>query len=110
MTCEIKGGEFRHRIAIQAPTESAGPLGEVTQAWATAITVWGSIAPLRGSEKVQGEQVTAEATHMVKMRYNSTVTPAHRLLFGSRTFDINHIANVDELNKLLEITCTEAVD
>lgn len=110
MTCVIKCGEFRHSIAIQAATEIAGPLGEPAQTWATAITVRGSIAPLRGSEKVQGDQVTAEATHMVKMRYNSTVTPAHRLLFGSRIFDINHIANIDELNKLLEITCTEAVD
>ncbi len=110
MSCTINCGELRHRIAIQAATETAGPLGEVTQTWATVITVSASIAPLRGKEKVQGDQVSAEATHMVKMRFNSTVTPAHRLLFSSRIFDINHIANIEERNKLLELTCTEAVD
>ena len=44
------------------------------------------------------------------MRHNTTITPAHRLLFGTRIFDINHIANIDERNVLLEITVTEAVD
>ena len=110
MTCGIKCGQFRHIIIIQAATETPGLLGEVEQTWAAVLTVSCSIRPLRGKEKVQGDQVSAEATHLISMRHNTTITPAHRLLFGTRIFDINHIANIDERNVLLEITVTEAVD
>lgn len=105
----IEAGRLRHRVAIQSATEAQNDLGEVEKTWATTATVWGAVEPLTGRELWQAQQVSAEITHRVRMRYRSGLTPKNRILFGSRILEINAILNPEERNIDLELLCREKV-
>ena len=104
-------GRLRHRVAIQAQAEPAAidAAGETRPSWSTVTTVWASIDPAGGKELYAGQQVNAEVSHKVTIRYYSALTTAHRLLFGDRIFDINFIRNVEERNIYQELLCKEAL-
>jgi len=104
-------GKLRHRVAIQAKAEPVpvDATGQSQPSWSTLTTVWASIEPAGGKEFYAGQQVNAEVSHKVTIRYYADLTTAHRLLFGSRIFDINYIRNVDERKVYQELLCKEAV-
>ena len=105
----MRAGLLRHKFTVRTMTEAQDSAGELIQTWANGNTIWGSISPLSGSESLSGEQITAEVTHKVWIRYDSTVTPGTRLLFGSRVFEINSVLNKDERNIAMELLCKEIV-
>jgi len=73
--------------------------------------VWGKIQPLRGRELFLAQQVNAEITSKVTIRYygTTTVTPEHRVYFGARILEIITVINPDERNESLELLCKEVV-
>jgi SPP1 family predicted phage head-tail adaptor len=99
--------EMRHRVSIQAATRSSDGQFGGTLSWATALTVYASIKPKKAYERMQAGQLASPITHEVTMRYNDTVTSAHRLLFGSRIFQIKEIINKDEADEFLILQCVE---
>jgi SPP1 family predicted phage head-tail adaptor len=105
----MRAGRLRHRVSIQAPSETLDDFGEADLSWATDSTVWASIEPISGNERFSSDQVTAELTHRVFIRYLTGLTPRKRLLFGSRVFQIQSILNKDEKNEQLELLCREDV-
>ena len=106
----MRVGRLRHRVELQEATETRGDYGDVTREWSTIATRWAGIEPMSGREIMQADQVNAKLSHRVRMRYDADVTPAKRLKFGSRIFDISSVINRDEKNAELEVLCSEAVD
>jgi SPP1 family predicted phage head-tail adaptor len=106
----MRAGRLRHRVTVQAFTElGVDAVGTPQGQWdATAIDVAAEVTPLSGSELLAAQQVGAETTHVVRMRYGTTVTPRHRLLFGARILEIESAPNVEERNKELLLRCREA--
>lgn len=105
-------GKLRHRVYIQRATEAANTYGEMVKTWASIYRVWASVEPLTGRELERAQQVSAEATTRVKIRYTDDVTVGDRILFGTydqRVFEINAIVNPDERNVELHLFCSEAV-
>ena len=92
-------GTLRHRLAIQAETQTQGATGEVTSTYATATTVWGSISPLSGRELEQAKQISEEITYKAIIRYYSSLTSEYRISHDSRTFEIVNILNWEERDK-----------
>ena len=105
----MRAGRLRHRLAIQTVTETQNAVGELTRAWATVTTVWGDIQPIGGTERLAGEQITAEVSHRVWLRYTTYVVPEARIVFDSRTFDVLSVINRDERNYMMELLCKEVV-
>lgn len=87
-------------------------MGHPVKSWATAATRWGSIEPLNGREFFNAEKVQANATHRVRMRYDSSaeITPKDRLLWESRAFNVIHVAKKREIDHELEIMVEEVVE
>ena len=100
----MRAGQLRHRVTIQSPTEDihGGPT-----TWADTETVYARIAPIGGREFFLAQQVQADVTHRIVMRYGPVVTPKHRLMFDGRYFDIRAVLNREERNRELELICTE---
>jgi SPP1 family predicted phage head-tail adaptor len=96
----MNAGELRHIIEIQAIGTTRGAAGEVVDTWTTETngTVWASIEPMSGRELYNAKQINAEITHKVKLWYYQGLTPAKRILFGTRVFNILEVMNVEERN------------
>ena len=106
----IYAGRLRHRITIQQNTPTRDAHGGEVDSWGAVTTVWAEISPLNGKEYFTAKQETAEITHKVRLRYNnalSGITPKMRVLFGSRTLDIESAINPQERNKEIILMCRE---
>ena len=107
MARKLSPGHLKHRITIEASTNTADGRGGVTKAWATHATVWARVTPLSARESFQAGQVQGSVSHRVVCRYTASVRPAMRVVWGSRVFVITGVRNRDEDNLVLELECTE---
>jgi len=85
-------------------------MGEEEPGWTNVTTRWASIEPISGREYFAAQQVNAEVTHRIRMRYLAGMESTMRLLYGTRVYEIKAIMNAKERNQVLEILCTEKAD
>jgi len=83
---------------VQEKTATPDGRGGSSLAWATVFRITGKMKALKGYEMLRGRALTDKITHRVETWYDSRLTTAHRLLFGSREFNIRFIENVNERN------------
>lgn len=101
-------GRMNRRITIQY---QAG-LDEDEEAnteprWEEFATVWAAISPLRGREYFAAAAVNAETTVRFRIRYRSGVSPAMRVLYNGKKYDIKSVIDVDEGRRQMELMCVE---
>jgi len=106
----MRSGELRHRVTIQAKSITQNGFGEPVETWSDVATVWASVQPLAGREYFQAQQIKADITLRIRMRYRSGIQPAMRLLFESRVFEIQAVIDPDERHRELELLCAEKVE
>jgi len=101
-------GKLRHRVKLQrwVATE-AGSYGEKRGSWVDIDEYWADVTTLSGQEGVFAQQVTATATHQVRMRWMRNIDPKMRFMFKGLALNIEAVHNVEELNRELIITCTK---
>ncbi len=102
-------GGMRARVALQEEQRAPDGGGGYALAWATVATVWAEVAPLRGRETVQATALSGSGLYRLRLRAGIDVTPALRVLWGSRIFNIRHVRNVDARDRLVEIIAEEGV-
>lgn len=100
-------GQLRHQISLQSPTNSQNEYGEQTQSFDTYATIWAFIEPLSGRELLHAQQISEEIDSRITIRYNSSVISEHRILFGTRIFEIKTIINPEERNEYQQLYCKE---
>jgi SPP1 family predicted phage head-tail adaptor len=110
----MRAGALRHKIEIQEQVASTGDsMGAAVSKWSTTpiATLWAAIWPIRGQEYVAFSQLESKVTHKIIVRYSSsvTITPANRIKYGSRYFDIKSVINPDERNISLQLMCEELI-
>lgn len=106
----MMAGALRHRITIQEDKgATVNALNERVEGWTTLTTRYGSVEPLTGRELWTAQQVQADITHKIRMRYYAGMKPTMRLVFQGRIFNIGSIRNLEEKREELEIFCKEQV-
>lgn len=106
----MRAARLRHRVTIQQPVTAANAYGERITTWSTVATVWGAVEPLRGREFFDAEQVQAEISHRVVLRYRAGLNSTMRLLHLGRVLHIVTIIDVDERHRELQLMCREMPD
>lgn len=105
-------GSLRKRIAVLQRSDTQSLSGAMIPSWPTYVTLWGEITSPTGRELMAAQQVQANISHTVTLRWpgaSYTITPSMRLSYKGRFFDINAILNEDERNRTLTLLCTERV-
>ena len=100
-------GELNKRLTIQVQTKVSDGLGGSTETWVDQDTVWGSVNPLRGQEKLVAEQTQSKVTHRVKIHFRSVFSGSWRFKFGQRFFNVESVINANEGDVFLELMCEE---
>ena len=111
MTIAIRPGTFNTLIKHRTATESRDAVGGVVETWATARTIWGSLVPMTGRERLRAMQVDARLSHKAEFHYEDakTMEAADQILVGTREFTIGPPMNVEEANVLVQVMCSEDV-
>lgn len=105
----INAGELNHRIEIQSATDTPNEQGGHAQTWTTAQARWAKIEPLNGRELFNAQQVKADVTHKICIRYYEGLTPHYRFKFGTRYFNIASVINPDSQRVEHECLCKEDI-
>lgn len=104
---KTKTGHLRELITIEQPTRTTDNQGGATIAWSTFSQVWARIEPLSASQVLFSQSLQHRITHRVTIRELSGVTTAMRITYGSRTFQIHGIRDLEEKNRFVEIAAEE---
>lgn len=106
----IGAGELVHPIVISRPDPAGDSYGAsvVASAWLDVRTTRAAISTLTGRELVQASTLVSEASHVVTIRWTAAVIRAgYRVQFGSRSFRVQYVDNVDERNRVIRLFCLE---
>ena len=82
---------LRHRVIIEQLTNVADGQGGFTTSWTTLDTLWGSIEPVKSSERMHASRTEYQRSHVCYIRHRSDVTTSMRISFDSRIFQIKGI-------------------
>ena len=103
-------GLKRHRVTIERATTAQTDTGAMAKTWGSIGQVWAEIVPMRGDEQIQGMQLTAAVTHTIRMRRTgaaASLTPADRITYAGRTFDLTSTVDIGERGREIECVATE---
>jgi head-tail adaptor len=110
----INPGPLRHQISIQAQSASQDPeTGEQSLSWNMVLTTMAKIATTSSREMYQAgtaARFVAQVSHLVTIRWpgaSVTLAGGMRVLFGARTFVVQTVENVQERNRVVNLTCLE---
>jgi SPP1 family predicted phage head-tail adaptor len=96
-------------VTLQRRGTTQDTAGQVVETWTKIETVWATIGPITGREYFNASGERAEVTHRLSIWWGPSVAPRDRVIYGSRIFDIKSVINVKEMNRDLELMCTEHV-
>ncbi len=105
----IRAGTLRHRVDIQAVTNTPNENGGNVQTWDTVKTRWASVEAMTGRELFTAQQVKADVTHKITLYYYEGLSPHMRFLFDSRVFHPAYVINPDNKRIMHECLCKEVV-
>lgn len=81
-------GRLDRKVTIQARTASRDDEGSPVVSYATEATVPCERVQMTGSEARRSAAVRADVNLTLRIRFRSTLTEQHRLVFEGRTYDI----------------------
>jgi SPP1 family predicted phage head-tail adaptor len=110
-----KVSDYRHRITLQKQVDIVDDEGfpSTDGDWSDWAIVWAAVEPLstnRLTTFFAAAAVNAENTIIVRIRYRPGVTADMRVKYGNRIFDIDHLIDVDERHRELQLVCREVVN
>lgn len=92
----MRGGPLRHVVDLQEQVETRTPTGSVVVAWETFKSVRASIEPVSGKERYLGDQIRADATTRIMLRYASDVwprlTPKCRIVHQAVAYNLSEVS------------------
>jgi SPP1 family predicted phage head-tail adaptor len=112
----INAGSLRHQIQIVVPSKVQGKAGGLVSAGATVLaTVWASVEALSARELYAAQQMIAQVTHKVTIRYMEGIKAKMHVWFTgpegtARQFEIEAVSNPDERPHMLVLLCLERND
>ena len=88
----MKAGTLRHRVTLQALTETGGPdTGYRDKSWADVAQLSADITPLSGREYIAAAASQSAVSTRITIRYWPGVTAAMRLKQGDVLYNIEAV-------------------
>lgn len=105
----VNPGTLRHRVQLQQKSASQDAAGQPLTTWTTVLTTWARIEAITLREMFQANQLVSQISHTITMRYQSTVpvAPGMQILFGTHTYTVQAVNNIEERGVLLRLLCLQ---
>ena len=102
-------GSLNKIIDLEAPTKVDDGMGSFTTVWTVvADSIRAAIWTVGATETIRSSAPTIIATHKVRIRYRSVMSPAWRISWAGQYFDIKGIIDPEERHKFLDLLCKES--
>jgi SPP1 family predicted phage head-tail adaptor len=94
---------------IESPQLDENEYGGAPRKYAVFRECAAAVVPLAGSELVWAQQLHATATHLLVIRWTRGITPAMRVNYRGKFFEIGLVLDPEEQRQFLELLCVEEV-
>jgi len=98
---------LKHRIELQAMTETRDVIGGLVTTWTTYATVRAAVRQASGREIWYRQQTATMATWSIDLRYRADVTTKHRAVYKGRVFEIRSVIDPEQSRRYLTLACDE---
>lgn len=111
----VTGSALDQRVTIQRLARTSDGMGGFTEAWSDIGAVWAQILPLRGAEKWEAMRVSPDSRMKARIRWRGDAagqpyyTPADRLVWRGRAYNIEAVAPYGGRMAYIEMTIAEGV-
>ena len=102
--------KLKHRISIYRPPDpeiDVDEAGQPLDEWIPVAETWAAIIPLSGRELATAQQVDAEVTTRIEIRYRTGIDRTMKAVYGSQEFEFLYVIHKDYAKKELHVTCKE---
>ncbi len=106
----VEAGKLRNRVTLQRSSASPDVLGQRNSTWVPFYSCWASLDQISSKLIFQTGNLSSSVSHKMRIRYpgsSYTISPGNRVVFGSHTYQIVSVDNVQERNIVLEILLLE---
>lgn len=104
----MRAGRLRHRVKLQRNEAEQNTMGEPVPVWVVYATVDAEVDPLKGNEFFGAQQINAELTTRVRVRWRPDIKAGDQIIFRERILLIaTPPINVYEKNHELVLMCRE---
>ena len=103
-------GRRRHLFTLETRSNALDAFGDPVVTYTILATAWGGLEAVGARERFESQQVKAEVSHRIKIRYASeydALSAEDRVTLGARTFDIVKPMDRDGRTRELEILALE---
>ncbi len=110
---------LRHRLSLQQEVSAPDGAGGFSRSWQEIAQPWAEIQAIKsgeargnaasGGEVFAAGQVQARISHRIYLRWRDGVSPAMRLVFEGRAFNIRMVRAMQEDREMLELLVQEGV-
>lgn len=100
----IRPGSLRHRATIQQRSATLDAAGGVRNVWTTFAERWASVDRAPGSEVWASATRSGRVPAVFRLRYLAGVTPAMRLTFDGKVYNV--LSAVDQEGRKAELLIT----
>lgn len=103
-------GKLRHRVDLLEFFEKRDEYGGVIGEWRVVERLWADVRPISGNEYYLTQQVTAECTTSITVRYNPRILVTHRIKYNGTLYEIVSVIDENTLHKSMILNCKEVID
>lgn len=107
----MRGGQFRHRLALERYTESRNAARELVKSWSTIGNVWARIEAIAGRNIFTELQTTAQVSHRITIRGRIDIKADDRLIEdtpnGVKYYEIEAVLPSERINVSQQLACRE---
>ena len=102
----VRARFLRNKITIQKQQTIRDDTGGYSITWVDIAKVWANVNESRGVEFIENNQVKAESTAKITIRYRNDINETMRILYRGREYlIIAPPVNVNQLDRELILYC-----
>ena len=112
MTRQNNPGRLNKRVELlrlASADNRAGGRRSDSVRWDTFARCWAEITHVSGRERFENNQLEAELTHRMTIRYRKDLTRVDKVRYDGRLFNIQYLVNWRESNRFLVLYVKEEV-
>ena len=102
-------GKMRYRVKVERATNTRDASGGLSQSFGSVATIYANIKPKNANSTYRQGMLQEKVTHEITIRYMKNIDTNSKITFGTRSFAINGIINVDERDRFLTLLCEEGI-
>jgi SPP1 family predicted phage head-tail adaptor len=79
----MRAGQLRHRITLQRAVDAQDDYGEPSSIWEDVVSIAAAIEPISGREFFSAQQVQADVTTRITIRWRNGIEPVMRIVHAT---------------------------